>query len=159
MKISLLRYKNGDDSTGGLLYADGLFHCYTCEDEYRKEKVEGETRIPAGTYEIKLRKEGGMHGRYGKKFPWHRGMLWLQDVPNFEWVYIHIGNDDDDTLGCILVGELPNSADNYEASVSRSTDAYKRLAHIVYETMDEDERVFIEVGELSQKPIKSLLNN
>ncbi|KKK90217.1 hypothetical protein LCGC14_2725280, partial [marine sediment metagenome] len=34
----------------------------------------------------------------------HEGMIWLQNVPGFKYIYIHCGNDDDDTDGCILVG-------------------------------------------------------
>ena len=38
------------------------------------EKVYGETRIPAGTYKLKLRTEGGYHQKYSKRFPdIHRG--------------------------------------------------------------------------------------
>jgi hypothetical protein len=87
-------------------------------------KVPGETRIPAGTYQIKLRPEGGMNAKYAARFPAdHRGMLWLQDVPGFEWVYIHIGNTDDDTLGCILVGDTAN----IEGTLARSEQAYRRI--------------------------------
>ena len=64
-----------------------------------------ETRIPAGTYELKIRTEGSLTKRYESRFPdFHEGMIWLQNVPNFKWIYIHCGNDDDDTDGCILVG-------------------------------------------------------
>ena len=79
--------------------------CYTLEDEFRVKKVSGETRIPAGTYELKLRTEGPLNSRYAVRFnDIHEGMIWLQDVPNFNWIYLHSGNDDDDTVGCILVG-------------------------------------------------------
>lgn len=145
MKLKLQRYKNGKDSTGSLLFVDDSFFCYGLEDERRLIKIAGETRIPAGIYEIKLRDEGGMTQRYAEKFDNHRGMLWLQDIPNFEWVYIHIGNDDDDTSGCILVGEQPSNASLEESTVFQSTSAYKRLYAIILEAIDAGERVFIEV--------------
>ena len=31
-------------------------------------------------------------------------MIWLQNVPNYEWVYIHAGVSKKDTRGCPLVG-------------------------------------------------------
>jgi len=34
----------------------------------------------------------------------HSMGIWLQNVPGFKYIYIHCGNDDDDTDGCILVG-------------------------------------------------------
>jgi len=40
---------------------DGQFVCFGLEDEYREDKVAGETRIPSGTYQVALRKEGGFH--------------------------------------------------------------------------------------------------
>ena len=79
--------------------------CYTLEDEFRVKKVSKETRIPAGTYELKLRTEGALTKRYETRFSdIHEGMIWLQNVPGFKYIYIHCGNDDDDTDGCILVG-------------------------------------------------------
>lgn len=60
MKLEVLRFSSQQDSTNGLLFQviDGKrdFLCYTLEDERREEKVKHETRIPAGTYKIKLRK-------------------------------------------------------------------------------------------------------
>ena len=96
--------------------------CYTLEDEFRIKKVSGETRIPSGTYELKLRTEGSLNERYKTRFhDIHKGMIWLQDVPNFKWIYLHCGNDDDDTDGCILVGSylrlnrVLNSRSTYRA--------------------------------------------
>ena len=103
-EFHLYRQTTTDQSTIGYL-AVGSEVVWTLEDPKRKHKVYGETRIPAGRYKLKLRKEGGMHQRYSQRFPdMHQGMIWLQDVPMFEWVYIHIGNTPADTEGCILVG-------------------------------------------------------
>jgi len=112
-------------------------------------KVNGETRIPNGVYNIELRNAGGMTKRYAARFPGlHRGMLHLQDVPGFEWVYIHIGNDDDDTLGCILTGEMPGSASASQAVVRSSTTAYTRLYQRIIDAMDDGETVVIDVNEV-----------
>ena len=109
--LEVLRYSSGADSTLGLLFindANGReFLAYTLEDEFREEKVSAETRIPEGTYDIKLRTEGGFHNRYSTKFgtPWHKGMLHVQDVPGFEYILIHTGNTDEHTMGCLLVAD------------------------------------------------------
>lgn len=90
---------------GCILDPKGAQLCRTLEDAYRPVKVWGKTRIPQGTYNIKLRSVGRLNDEYAHKFSFHKGMLWLQDVPNFEFVYIHCGNTSVDTDGCILVGK------------------------------------------------------
>ena len=59
MKLQLIRTQFGDDATNGLLFVDGVFECYTLEDQYQDQKVYGETCIPEGTYPIEYRNEGG----------------------------------------------------------------------------------------------------
>ncbi len=131
MELLLERVKSDDDATIGTLYADGRFLCFTLEDEFRIDKVPAETRIPAGTYAVRLRAAGGMHPKYKARFgDLHRGMLHLQDVPNFQWVYLHVGNTDDHTEGCILVGRGVQSADG-NMSVQASRDAYRDLCGAV----------------------------
>ena len=128
MKLEVLRFNSSDDFTTGLLFdvTDNVrsFLCYTLEDEARTTKKWGETRIPAGTYKLTLRAEGGFHSRYLAKFgaEFHRGMIYVNEVPNFEYILWHIGNDDDDTAGCLLVGKT--SQDNF---IGSSTTAYKEI--------------------------------
>ena len=88
--LEVLRYSSGADSTLGILSENGPegreFLAYTLEDELREKKVSAETRIPEGTYEVTLRTEGGFHSRYAAKFgDWLKGMLWVRDVPGFEY--------------------------------------------------------------------------
>ena len=110
MELTVLRYNSESDYTDGLLFIDDKFECYTLEDEYRSVKVFGKTRIPDGKYKLELRTVGGFHNRYLKRYgnKFHKGMLWVTDVPNFKYILIHIGNDDDDTAGCLLVGSTAN---------------------------------------------------
>ena len=128
MKLEVLRFNSSDDFTTGLLFdvTDNVrsFLCYTLEDEARTTKKWGETRIPAGTYKLTLRAEGGFHSRYLAKFgaEFHKGMIYVNEVPNFEYILWHIGNDDDDTAGCLLVGKT--SQDNF---IGSSTAAYKEI--------------------------------
>lgn len=136
MLLQLRRFISEDDWTGGALYDlsdNKKLLAFTLEDEKRDVKVKGETRIPAGTYEVTLRTEGGFHEKYSKKFPkMHRGMLWIRNIPNFEYVLIHIGNTDEDTAGCILVG---NSL-SFEGKLMDSTSAYVRVYEHVLKSKD-----------------------
>jgi hypothetical protein len=101
--------------------------------------VMAETRIPEGTYEVKLRTEGGHHINYSKKFPFHKGMLHVMNVPNFEYILIHIGNYEKDTAGCLLVGQNLNG----NLTLSGSTDAYTNMYKKVIKALSNNEKVTI----------------
>ena len=87
------------ERTLGRLFVDSIFECHTLEDQWQGTKIKGETRIPPGIYKIGLRFSPKFSIRYG------HDMLWVKDVPGFEYILIHKGNTDDDTEGCILVGK------------------------------------------------------
>tara|TARA_R100000231_G_scaffold112200_2_gene83178 strand:- start:892 stop:1359 length:468 start_codon:yes stop_codon:yes gene_type:complete len=149
MKLEVLRISSGPDSTSGIMFIvdedERSFVCYTLEDEHRNEKKYGETRIPAGTYKIKLRKEGGYHQKYSKRFPSiHRGMLHITDVPNFEYILIHCGNTDEHTAGCLLVGDSQeNNQLVSNGFIGKSTQAYKRIYPKIAEELLNNNEVLI----------------
>jgi hypothetical protein len=145
MEIDVLRFNDGEDSTNGLLFINGKFECYTLEDEHRDSKVRGETRIPAGEYDIKLRKEGGFHAKYSKRFSdIHDGMLHIVDVPGFEYILIHAGNTDEHTAGCLLVGDSQENNNLIkDGFIGKSTQAYKRVYKKVIEAINNGEDVVI----------------
>lgn len=126
MDLYLQRNIHSSDYTIGEIRIGGEFECYTLEDEFRDVKVKGETRIPKGTYVIKLRKEGGFHQRYLKRFgkDFHKGMMHVTNVPGFEYILIHIGNTEKDTAGCVLVGA---TRDIVKGTIGGSEVAYRRL--------------------------------
>lgn len=134
MDLLVLRFSSQEDSTHGLLFEkiDGMglsFLCYTLEDEHRALKVKGETRIPCGIYNINFRKEGGFHEKYKKRFNGiHKGMLQVMDVPNFDYILLHCGNDDSHTAGCLLLGDSQeNNTIIKDGFIGKSTNAYKRV--------------------------------
>ena len=151
MELLLQRFSTGDESTLGILHefddydVDRTFQCFTMEDQPNEPKVPGETRIPAGRYRILLRKEGGMNARYTEKFDGHAGMLWLQDVPDFTWVYIHYGNYHGDTEGCILVGDGCQSNVFEDGMVMSSVVAYTRLYDGIVAALHDGEQVWINI--------------
>ena len=88
--------------TLGRLYRNGLFFCFTCEDEDRhleggkNVKIKALTAIPRGMYLVTV----SMSKRFGKKLPEIHG------VPGFEGIRIHGGNKAENSEGCILVGSV-----------------------------------------------------
>jgi len=134
----LHRHCSRDEATLGALFrirSDGKpeFHCYTLEDEQRKTKLPKETRIPAGRYQVAFRAAGGMHEKYKTRYSFHKGMLWLLAVPGFEYIYIHPGNTDEHTEGCILVGQVADTRGRMriDSSVAAYTDLYQEMAGLI----------------------------
>jgi hypothetical protein len=164
MKYEVLRVSSQKDSTSGLLFevdnGKRTFLCYTIEDEQRDVKVWGETRIPAGTYQLELRTEGGFHNRYKSRYgDWHKGMIWVKDVPQFEYILWHTGNTDESTAGCLILGNSQESnIVKKDGFVGSSRDAYKFVYPRVVAAIESGIRVNVEyidydgdVKELSNK--------
>ena len=109
MIAELKRHYYTKDFTLGTLYLNGIAQCFTVEDTLRPfgEKIYGKTCIPAGVYDLKLRKVGGFYNRLRNTYP--QGVPHLQDVPDFKYVLIHPGNSPADTEGCILPVTTLNS--------------------------------------------------
>lgn len=151
MKLEVLRISSQKDSTNGILFditgGERKFLCYTLEDEYRplSEKVMGETRIPAGTYEMTLRTVGGFHDRYKARYgDKHKGMLWVRNVPGFEYILIHSGNTDEHTAGCLLVGDSQNeNLSKKDGFIGASRTAYERIYPHITEALESGKKVTI----------------
>jgi hypothetical protein len=131
-RFEVRRFAESQEWTLGALYElapTQRFLCFTLEDQAQAgHKIRGETRIPAGIYDLELRREGGFHQRYSSRFTAiHEGMIHVLSVPNFEFILWHVGNDDNDTEGCLLLGDVATVRGRLE----RSTDAYKRVYPIV----------------------------
>ena len=146
MKLQVVRTQFGTDATNGLLFVNGLFECYTLEDQYQAVKVMHETCIPEGTYDIKFRTVGGFHEKYKKRYGNdHYGMLHLQDVPNFTYILIHAGNTDEHTSGCLIVGETQQDLDiSDDGFIGHSGKAYLKLYNKVAKQLLQGKDVAIE---------------
>ena len=153
MKLDVVRTQFGADATNGLLFVDGVFECFTLEDEVRDVKKYAESAIPLGEYEIKFRTVGGFQSRYLKRYgkEFHgAGMLELQDVPNFQYILIHTGNTDEHTAGCLLVGETQQDLEKgKDGFVGGSGDAYKKLYPKVRDAILAGEKVTIKFSNIN----------
>jgi len=149
MEIKLFRYALNNDSTLGALHIDGEFACLTLEDPKRAVKIKGETAIPAGTYDVILREEPTpMTMKYREKYDFFNFHLWIKNVPNYEYVYIHIGNDIDDTDGCVLVGDQVTFNIARDEFLGYSTRAFQRVYTKIKTALDRDEKVKLRIIEL-----------
>lgn len=169
MRIVLQRFMSNKEATVGGLYIDcpDTPLCFILEDEHRTKKVMSETRIPSGSYEISLRCEGGHYNRYLEKYKdVHKdgryGMLCIHSSGNDEWkivtptmefqyVLIHIGNNDDHTAGCLLTGTTPtHTAFKEKGQISNSTVAYKQIYLKIADKLLSGERVYLDVYDEGQ---------
>jgi hypothetical protein len=133
-------------------YGDGrglLSFGTSCEDEdrglsqgmseadIRARKVSSETAIPVGEYVVRWTYSPKYAARMQQwaaiDYPWNPAALrrlqagkmpLLENVPGFAGIRIHVGNDDDDTAGCILPGLR---RDKVQMVVTSSTKATRWL--------------------------------
>jgi hypothetical protein len=136
MKILVERFDSGSEDTFGRLYIDGKLQCMTLEDEFREVKKKGDTRIPAGTYKVGKRYSPSKSPKTG------HDMLWIKDVPGFQYILIHTGNTEDDTEGCLIVGTKIGKL-NGKRAVLDSKLAYNKIYPIVSAAIDRGEDVEI----------------
>lgn len=135
MNALVFRYNHDTESTQGLFIVDGKFFSFTLEDQRQtKAKVPGETRIPAGIYELGIQKaETPLTKKYRDQFSWFEHHIQILKVPNFSNVYIHVGNDPKDTEGCVLLGDIAyNDPSDFKGYQVESVQAYERFYKLVY---------------------------
>lgn len=150
MKVLVLRKRSEADWTLSRFYFDGIEKGVGVEDEHRDVKVKGETCIADDTYIMGLRDSPKFshhfyrddHGNIieasmrvtednKKKFHTPHEMLWVMDVPLFEYILWHWGNDDDDTDGCYCVGSIFGTISK-QKGVLASKMKYKEIYPILW---------------------------
>lgn len=138
MKLTLKRIALKPTYTIGKLYIDNHYFCDTLEDKVRdlnkdgdlndvgEGKVAGQTAIPYGTYKVTMDVQSPKFSQRAS-YAWCKGYLpRLLNVPHFEGIMIHAGNDATHTAGCILVGE-----NRVKGQVLNSMNTLKRLYDIL----------------------------
>ena len=152
------RYSDDGNSTLGLLFKvinvagkDNLhFFCDTLEDEFREVKVMHETRIPAGRYKLQILKiDTPLTLRHrksynkGYKTEWFKYHVHIMDVPGFTGIYVHSGNLESHTSGCLLLG-FGSQKINGMQSINNSRLAVKAWYDVVYDHLDSGGESWIE---------------
>lgn len=139
LKLERKYFKKG--YTIGNLYINGKFFSNTLEDENRdlnkngkfddgEFKINSETCIPFGTYKVVV----SISPRFGRKLPR------LLNVPSFDGILIHRGNEPKDTSGCILLGE-----NKEPGKVLNSTKYELELVKILESALSKGEKITIEI--------------
>ena len=141
MKLKLKRIALKSNYTIGNLYLNDQYYCDTIEDKVIDlnkngkfddgiNKVQHQTAIPYGTFQVVV--------NYSPRFK--RELPRLLNVPYFEGILIHNGNDQNNTSGCIIVGK-----NTVVGKVTNSTFYMNNLTSILKSAQDKGEKITIEI--------------
>ena len=144
MELLVKRYVFQPDSTISHFSVNDKPMCHILEDFDRglkqtdsiehinATKVYGSTCIPYGRYEVRLT----MSARFKQVMPQ------LIDVPGFEGIRMHRGNQSSSTLGCLLLGDYKEGDVNW---ISQSEGNYALLMDILQRAIERDEKIWITI--------------
>lgn len=127
--LVLQRERQDANATQGSLLLDGQLLCRTLENRAPVRpgvKEPGQSRIPAGTWQLGLRCTGGFFNRYTARWDWHGPMVEVL-LPGWKYVLFHVGNYHYNTDGCVLVGESFLRHPSAGLAVGQSRAAYERV--------------------------------
>jgi len=135
MNIDLIRDLAERTKTFGKLFIDGKYLGETLEDTDRfledgGEKIDGQTAIPRGRYKVTV--------TYSNRFK--KPMPYIHDVPCFEGIRIHSGNSENDSLGCVLLGNIRT-----KDGIAQCAGVNERLMHMLEACEDRGEPVWLTV--------------
>lgn len=142
MKLELKRIALKPNYTIGKLFINGTYYCDTIEDKVIDlnkngkfddglSKVMHQTAIPYGTFKVMV--------NYSPKFK--RELPRLLDVPYFEGILIHNGNDQNSSSGCIIVGE-----NKTVGKVTNSTFYMNNLTARIKDAQNKGETITITIS-------------
>lgn len=137
MKLTVKPFYSDSKVHISTLYINGVFECFALEDPLTERKIKGESAIPRGVYQLGL--------RYSPKFSpkYNHQMIWVKNVPNYEYILIHPGNVVEDTEGCLIPGKTIGRL-NGKFAVLESKTAYTALYGKVAKELSSGKLVTIE---------------
>lgn len=155
MRIIVKLLKENSDSTTSEVFLDGVKSFYSIEDEAREVKIKGETRVPSGVRNLALRFSPKFSNEYlanpdgsfqivraktasnEQKVTWKpHQLIWVKDVPDFEYVLVHWGNTDDDTDGCLVIGMSIGKVGEQDA-VLQSRACYEKYYPLIAKEVEK----------------------
>ena len=139
--------------TIGRLYINGQYFCETLEDgdrglkqtmplaEIKRKKVYGETAIPIGTYKVAMNIVSPKYSAVAWYKAFNGGkMPRILNVPGYEGVLIHPGNNALDSYGCVLCGK-----NTKVGQLTQSRDTFKELYKRLKAASDKGEDITLEI--------------
>jgi len=130
--IKVERYIHKPDCEISKVYVRGQFFCYAIEDAAREVKIKKQTCIPVGTYELGVRHSPNFSPKLG------HDMIWVKNVPNYEFILIHHGNTVIDTDGCLILGKTIGTLQGKDGVVRDAVLNSKPTYYEFYASVIED---------------------
>ena len=127
INLLLIRDTFSKVSTLGELFLNGERICDTLENPWQ-DNQRNISCIPEGVYDVRLR----LPRESATRDYMH---LLVKDVPNRDYILLHIGNTAKDTSGCILVG-LGSQQDFVNNSTLAMDLLIKELIHLGAENIN-----------------------
>ena len=137
----------------GVLFIDGIRYCETLEDADRglkqtdsldyikSRKVANETAIPRGTYKVAMNITSPKYSASSWYWSLCRGKVpRLLNVPGFDGILIHTGNNPLQTSGCLLVGK-----NTKVGQLTESKETFKKIYKLMKAAYDKGEEITIEI--------------
>ncbi len=168
-QIIVERYPSEKEWTLSDFFINGKKSGVGVEDEYRLEKVKGETRIPNGIYELGLRdspkfsssyfvdEHGNLNQTKTDRFNKPHQLIWVLNVPNFEFVLWHWGNSDLDTDGCYIVGSYIGNIEVVKGGVKETRKGvvssrvkYVEIYPIIWNMIASGQKIHVQYKDKSQ---------
>jgi len=153
MKLLVDRKWKKATYTIGRLYVNDEYFCNTLEDKDRglkqtdpldyikTRKVYQETAIPTGTYVVAMNVTSPKYSASAWYWKLCQGKVpRLLNVPGWEGVLIHTGNDPLQTAGCLLVGK-----NTKVGQVLESKATFQKLYKKMKAAYDKGEEITIEI--------------
>ena len=86
-------------------------------------------------------------------------MLEIKNIPNFKYVLFHSGNTDENTAGCILVGDTQQDLDvSKDGFIGASRNAYKKMYDKIAVPMVNGEKVTLKVSSINLSNLTQIDN-
>lgn len=149
MLLTLIRTDATPSETLGKLYIDRKPYCDTLEPPTVPNAQHPKGCIPQGWYRLSVTKSP----KFGRLLPI------LHMVPGCEGIRIHAGNNRDHTAGCILVGELSETARataspdaHYAPTLFHSKQTEQSLVALILKAQRTHEEIYIDITDTDHYP-------
>jgi len=114
--LRIVRYSETEDGTYGIMEYNGVPFCMTLEPNDRGNGKN--SCIPPGRYRC--------HRHHGTKY---KNTWGITDVPGRTAILFHIGNIEDNSLGCILLGKSLGTVRN-KLGVVTSSNTFTKFMNV-----------------------------